>query len=328
MNEEKGEEHMNSDYLSLEAVADRYQLLKRVGTGNMSTVYEGRDTRRANRAVAVKLLNSAHEDELKQELFRRETKALERLEHRNIVSVLDFGYSERHRCYYIVLEYVPHTLLSAITAHKHVQEKDWCWPLMREMTDALVHAHSQGVIHRDLKPTNVLITEEGQSKLTDFGISYLKFELGTGITVSPFWSIGYAAPEQKLGKKANEQSDIYSLGCVFYHLLSGQTPPSEGLTQELIRSLQIPSLIKRMLAKMVAFDPKERFESTLQLQRQLKQTVLSVEFRWRSWSHGRGRRSGCRWCRLRRWRRRRGSLRLRRRSRLSCRRSRPSGSGR
>lgn len=263
---------MTSDYLSLETVADRYQLLKQVGTGNMSTVYEGRDIRRANRAVAVKLLNSAHEDALKQELFRRETKALERLEHRNIVSVLDFGYSEHHRCYYIILEYLPLTLLDTIDAHKHIQEKDWCWPLMREMADALVHAHSQGVIHRDLKPTNVLITEGRQSKLTDFGISYLKFELGTGITVAPFWSVGYAAPEQKLGKKANEQSDIYSLGCVFYHLLSGQAPPAEGLTQDLIYSLQIPSLIKRMLAKMVAFDPKERFENALQLQRQLNQT--------------------------------------------------------
>ena len=89
----------------------------------MSTVYKGREIQRASRITAVKHQNSAHEDELKQELFRRETKALERLEHRNIVSVLDFRYTELHRCYYIVLEYVAHTLLSTIEAHRHTQDK-------------------------------------------------------------------------------------------------------------------------------------------------------------------------------------------------------------
>ncbi len=263
---------MDTHRLSMEIIADRYKLLGKVGTGNMSTVYEGIDTRRANRAVAVKLLNTAHEDELKQELFRRETKALEQLEHPNIVDVLDYGWSEQHTCYYIVLEYIPRTLLHAIEDHKNAQDRDWCWSLMREMVDALAHAHSQGVIHRDLKPTNVLITVGGQSKLTDFGISYLKFELGTGVTVSPFWSIGYAAPEQRGGKKANEQSDIYSLGCVFYHLLSGHAPPSEGITQELVGTLNVPSFVRRIVQKMVALEPKDRFESVLQLRRQLEQT--------------------------------------------------------
>ncbi len=259
-------------YLSTDLIADRYKLLNKVGAGNMSTVYEGVDIRIGNRTVAIKLLNTAHEDNLKQELFRRETKALEQLEHPNIIDVLDYGWSEEHKCYYIVREYISRTLLDIIEAHKNVQEHNWCWPLMREMADALVHAHSAGVIHRDLKPTNVLITTAGTSKLTDFGISYLKFELGTGVTVSSFWSIGYAAPEQRIGKRAIEKSDIYSLGCVFYHMLSGYAPPSEGITQEHVRALELPPLIRRIVQKMLALEPENRFESALQLRRQLEQT--------------------------------------------------------
>lgn len=238
----------------------------------MSTVYEGEDMRRGNRTVAVKLLNTAHDDELKQELFRRETRTLEQLEHPNIVKVFDHGWSAERRCHYIVLEYIPHTLIDEIQAHKNVKDPTWCWPLMREMADALVHAHSQGIIHRDLKPTNILIAETGSSKLTDFGISFLKFELGTGVTVSSFWSIGYAAPEQRRGMRATEQSDIYSLGCVFYHLLTGRTPPSDGITQEHIHGLGVPMPIKRMLRQMLALEMRDRFESALQLRRQLELT--------------------------------------------------------
>jgi len=143
---------------------------------------------------------------------------------------------------------------------------------MREMTKALVHAHSQGVIHRDIKPSNVLIAEDGQPKLVDFGVSWLKFELGTGVTVSLFWSIGYASPEQRQNLPADERSDIYSLGCVFYHLLARSTPPSDGITEQHVKALQVPTPIKRTLLKMLAPLPSERFQQAVQLRRQIDLT--------------------------------------------------------
>ena len=255
-----------------ELIAGRYRLVRQVGTGNMSSVFEGEDLRRGNRTVAVKLLNTAHTDELKQEFFRRETKALEKLEHPNIVKVFDQGWAEERRCHFLVFEYISRTLLDMIAVHQDAKDRAWCWPLMQEMAEALVHAHSQGVIHRDVKPTNILISVEGRPKLTDFGISLLKFELGTGVTVSSFWSIGYASPEQVSGQAATERSDIYSLGCVFYHMLSGHIPPSNGITQEHIEALDVPPLVKRMVRQMVAVNAVDRFDSALQLRRQLELT--------------------------------------------------------
>ncbi len=260
--------------VSAERVAGRYRLIKRVGGGNMSTVYEAQDTRRGNRTVAVKLLNTEHDDALKQEIFRRETRALSQLEHPNIVSVLDYGWSSEHRCYYLVFPYVPRTLLDEIEGHKADGNHDWCWPLMRAMADALVHAHSQGIIHRDVKPSNVLISAEGQPQLVDFGVSLLKYELSTGVTVSSFWSTGYASPEQRSEHKADERSDMYSLGCVFYHLLARHAPPANGLTPAQIDTLpaQVPEQVKRTLRRMLAPQPGERFQQTVQLRRQLDLT--------------------------------------------------------
>lgn len=141
------------------------------------------------------------------------------------------------------------------------------WPM------PLVHAHSQGVIHRDVKPSNVLIDLACQPKLVDFGISLLKFELGTGVTVSSFFSIGYASPEQRRGEQATERSDIYALGCVFYHMLARKPPPSKGyLTHEQIEALPVYGQIKQILLRMLALDPQDRFSQAVQLRRRLDVT--------------------------------------------------------
>jgi len=239
----------------------------------MSTVYEAEDTRRGRRIVAVKLLNSAHDDVLKREIFHRETRALSQLEHPNIVSVLDYGWTEEYGCHYLVFEYIPRTLLDEIVAHTNQRDHDWCWPLMRQMADALVHAHSQGIIHRDVKPSNVLIASDGRPMLVDFGVSLLKFELATGVTVSSFFSIGYAAPEQRRGEQATEQSDIYSLGCVFYHMLARSAPPPEGFLSPLhIETLPVFKQVKQILLRMLAIDPNERWTQAVQLRRRLDMT--------------------------------------------------------
>lgn len=254
-------------------VAGRYQLLNPIGNGNMSTVYEAQDTRRGRQKVAVKLLNTVHDDVLKEEIFRRETKALSQLEHPNIVTIFDYGWSDEYRCHYLVFAYVPRTLLDEIAAHAHDPNHDWCWPLLRHMADALVHAHSQGIIHRDIKPTNVLIDAAGQPKLVDFGVSLLKYELATGVTVSAFYSLGYASPEQRRGEPATEQSDIYSLGCVFYHMFARQAPPVEGfLTPEHINALTVHGPIKQILLRMLALDCHDRLADATLLRRRLEVT--------------------------------------------------------
>jgi serine/threonine protein kinase len=255
----------------------RYNLVERIGDGNMSTVYQAEDTKRGNQTVAVKLLDSTHEDTLRKEFFRRETRALEHLEHAHIVEIRDSGWSDERQCYFIVLEYIPRTLLDELKAHQGEKDRLWCWKLARAIADALTYAHSQGIIHRDLKPTNILLTEDGMPKLTDFGSSLLKFELGSAVTVSSFYTPRYASPEQHRNEKATDRSDIYSFGCVLYHLLSGQeppsqTPPSQGLTSEHIRSLGLSTRDIRMLEQMVAVDPADRMESALQLCRQLAHT--------------------------------------------------------
>lgn len=257
---------------SSELIADRYQLKRQVGTGTMSTVYECEDKKRHNQIVAIKLLQIVQTDAITQEIFRRETHALERAEHTHIITIFDYGRDEKRQCYYIVFEYLPRTLLEEINSHPETSDQLWCWPLMRQMTDALVYAHSKGIIHRDLKPTNILMTPEGNIKLTDFGVSYLKFELGTGVTVSSFWSFGYAAPEQRLGQQTTEQSDLYALGSVFYHLLSRRSPPPEGPNPELVNSLLVPPDIKQVIKQLLAENPGQRMENALQLQRRLEAT--------------------------------------------------------
>lgn len=262
---------------SRDLVAKRYSLIRHVGDGELSSVYEARDTRQADQKVAVKLLNTPQPDALRQEIFRRETRALKRLEHPNVVRILDYGVDETLACPFIVLEYLPRTLLDVLALHARQRAAglwDWCWPLFRALSDALVAAHSEGIIHRDLKPTNILVDEAGTPKLTDFGVSYLRYELTTGLTVSSFWSPGYAAPEQRQGHPADERSDIYALGSVFYHVLAGQAPPPEGLAPEVIdaRLPRVPTSMRRVLQQMVALDPTTRYETAVQLRRALEFT--------------------------------------------------------
>lgn len=257
----------------------RYRLIEKVGSGVMSTVYRAEDTKRGNLIVAVKRFEATYEEDLLKEVFRRETSALRRLEHPNIVEILDYNWSPEQARYFIVLEYLPRTLADELNAHQGHLDRSWCWKLARAMAEGLQYAHGQGIIHRDLKPTNILLTAEGIPKLTDFGSSYLKTELGNAITVSSFWTPEYASPEQYRYEKATERSDIYSFGCTLYHLLSGHKPPSRreqpgahGITPEMIRALGLSLLDARLLENMLAENPDERPESGASLSKQLEHT--------------------------------------------------------
>lgn len=258
---------------SRDLIGGRYAQVRPVGTGKMSTVWLAEDDRRQHQRIALKLLDTEHPDAVRHEIFRRETQSLERLDHPNIVRIWDHGWDEPRHCYYIALEFLGRTLLDEIAHHPDPRDNDWCWPVMRNMADALQHAHNEDVIHRDLKPSNILFADDGTPKLTDFGISRLKYELSIGLTVAGFWSPGYAAPEQRMRGEADERSDIYSLGAVFYHLLSRRAPGGDGPMPTDIEALvHVPKPIRNLLGSMLDPDPGKRPGDSAQVRRRLDQT--------------------------------------------------------
>ena len=233
-------------------VDGRYDLIERIGRGRMSTVYRAVDTADGDAEVAVKLLNTEHPDAIKHELFRRETAALKTLRGENIVGFRGAGWADPPGAFYVVLDFVPHSLaeyLSGQLGGSVVVEK---FRVMRELADALAYAHSEDVVHRDIKPSNILLAETGRPLLTDFGISKLLTQLTVGETLAGFWSGGYAAPEQRSGAAASPSADVYSLGVVFFELLTGLAPPPEGPSPEMATAKapkQFGNLLRQMLAE-------------------------------------------------------------------------------
>lgn len=243
-------------------VANRYVLRSPLGEGQLSKVFLAEDLTAGRAYVALKLLHSQHSDALRKEFFRRETNALERLDHPSIVRIMDNGWDDHLQIFYIVLEHLDRTLIDELARHPDSTDNTWCIPLMRKLAEALMYAHSEGVIHRDIKPSNILLDASGEPKLADFGISHLKNELSVGMTVGSFWTAGYAAPEQQQGYRGDEKSDIYSLGAVFYHLLSRSAPPSGGPAPEQISTLPAPQTVRSLLTRMLQQNPALRPDNT------------------------------------------------------------------
>ena len=245
----------------------RFDLLAEVGTGRMSTVFQAEDTANGGLRVAVKVLNTAHGDAIKRELFRRETTALRKLRHTNVVGMRDQGWWADEAAFYVVLDYYPYSLEQVLRGESGTVAID-PYRVMRQLADALAHAHSEGVIHRDIKPSNVLVDATGRALLTDFGISKLVANLTVGETLAGYWSGGYAAPEQRTGEPASYASDVYSLGAVFFHMLSGSEPPPEGPGQSLIVE-KVGQPFLRVLQRMLATNPDERPRTGAELMLQL-----------------------------------------------------------
>ncbi len=260
-------------------IAERYLIQEQIGEGRMSTVYLARDQSTDGSPVAVKILNTSHPDEIKHEVFRRETAALKRLNHPNIVGLHQSGNLGDSGQFYIVLDHLPYSLddylkdrtESGITNFDQHR-------VMRELAGALAHAHSQDVIHRDIKPSNILLDNDGHPFLTDFGISKLFTDLSVGQTLAGFWSPGYAAPEQQAGQTASFKSDIYSLGAVFYHLLSGQVPLPEGPRPPAVGNyVSAAPHVRAVLEGMLAESPAERKYTAAELVITLEGITRQVE---------------------------------------------------
>ena len=205
---------------------NRYEILEVIGTGGMAVVYKAR-CNRLNRLVAIKVLKQElSQDEEFRRRFHAESQAVAMLSHPNIVSVYDVSHSNN-------LDYIVMELIEGITLKQYLEQKgrlNWRESLhfSTQIAKALEHAHSRGIIHRDIKPHNIMILKDGSVKVADFGIARISSAQNT-LTREALGSVHYISPEQAKGGKVDYRSDLYSLGVVMYEMLTGR-PPFDGDT--------------------------------------------------------------------------------------------------
>ncbi len=202
-------------------LGNRYEVLEQLGGGGMALVWKGKDTL-LNRLVTIKVLRPEYaSDEDFVRRFRREAQAVASLSHPNIVSIYDVG--QENDSHYLVMEYVEGESLKSLIRREAPLPSTKAIQLGRQIAEALEHAHENSIIHRDVKPHNILITKNGRAKLTDFGIAQASASTITH-TDTIVGSVHYISPEQAKGEPAGPKSDIYALGVVLYEMLTGQVP--------------------------------------------------------------------------------------------------------
>lgn len=268
-------------------LGSRYTLTRRVAVGGMGQVWEALDTV-LGRAVAVKLLHQAlSQDSDFADRFRAEARHAASLHHPNIATVFDYGEDEGTA--YLVMELVPGQPLSQIIAERAPLSAAEAASVMAQAANALQAAHHGGVIHRDVKPANILITPDGIAKLTDFGISRAIGAAPMTQTGQVLGTAQYLAPEQALGQSATAASDIYSLGVVGYEMLTGVRPFDAGsvVATALAQVNQpppalpesIPAEVRDVINAALAKDPADRPASAAAVGRALRMpgTALSSE---------------------------------------------------
>lgn len=253
-------------------IAKRYMIVKHIGQGGMADVYVAVDTL-LNREVAVKVLRGElSNDPVALLRFQREANASTALSHPNIVDIYDVG--EENGYHYIVMEYVRGKDLKQLIAQRGALCKEEAVAIMKQLVSAVAEAHRRNIIHRDIKPQNVLIKDDGTLKVVDFGIALAQDALQLTQSDSVMGSVHYLAPEVARGEAATRQSDIYSLGIVFYELLSGEVPfhgeqavqiAMKHMREEIpsIRALnpQLPQAVENVILRATAKNKNFRYSS-------------------------------------------------------------------
>ncbi|MBW8741660.1 MAG: serine/threonine protein kinase [Acidobacteria bacterium] len=218
-----------------ERIADRYELEELVGTGGMSSVYRARDTL-LERNVALKILHEQFTSDDFVERFKREARAVAQMSHPNIVTVIDRGEDGGRQ--YIVFEYIDGENLKEHVVRAGRLPVREALELAVQVAHGLAFAHTQGLVHRDVKPQNVLLNGDGRAKVTDFGIARSLDVDGVTQTGTVLGTSNYIAPEQASGRNVDVHTDVYSLGVVLYELLTGDVPfPGENFVAVAMKHL-------------------------------------------------------------------------------------------
>lgn len=277
------------EYLNLagQTLKDRYRIEAKLGQGSLGAVYKAFDTR-LERLVAIKVLSSSFSEEATQRLLE-EARSLARLNHPNIIVVYD---SDQHEGkHYLVLEYVPGRTLREVLEEGHTLSQETIIDISLDFMSALEYAHSRNVVHRDLRPENVLIADDGV-KLMDFDL--VRLESGKPLTEVPMFisSLDYMSPEQIMGKTADPRSDLYSFGIVLYELFTGRHPFSTDSDEALMQMQlqQIPASprqynprlsrsLEHLILKLLEKNPDDRYDSAAQVREVLEslETISPVE---------------------------------------------------
>ena len=257
-------------------INDRYEIVKSIGEGGMANVYLAYDTI-LERNVAVKVLRGdLADDEKFVRRFQREALSASSLSHPNIVEMYDVG--EDNGSFYIVMEYIDGKTLKQLVKRRGHLTVDEAIDVMLQLTDGLSHAHDSYIIHRDIKPQNIMILEDGMAKITDFGIAMAINASELTQTNSVMGSVHYLPPEQAAGKGSTIKSDIYSLGILFYEMLAGTMPFRGETAVEIalkhikdpmpsIRKVnqKVPQSVENIILKCTAKNPKNRYNNVREL---------------------------------------------------------------
>ena len=267
-------------------IGDRYEILDKIGTGGMSDVYKAKD-HKLNRLVAVKVLKQEFNENTNfVSKFRVEAQAAAGLMHSNIVNVYDVG--EEDGIYYIVME-----LVEGITLKNYIEKKSRlsikeAISIAIQVSMGIEAAHNNHIIHRDIKPQNIMISKDGKVKVTDFGIA--KAATSNTITSNVMGSVHYTSPEQARGGFSDEKSDIYSLGCTLFEMLTGHVPfDGETTVAIAIKHIQdempsareyvseIPVSVEKIIYKCTQKSPDRRYQSMAELIIDLKKSLITPD---------------------------------------------------
>jgi eukaryotic-like serine/threonine-protein kinase len=274
-------------------LGDRYELGEFLGRGGMAEVRRGRD-RRLGRVVAVKMLRVDHSaDATFQARFRREAQSAASLNHRNIVAVYDTGEDifDGHRIPYIVMEHVEGRTLRELLREQARFTPERSVEIITDVLDALEYSHRAGIVHRDIKPGNVMITDTGEVKVMDFGIARSLADSGVTLTqtAAVVGTAQYISPEQARGEQADARSDLYATGCVLYEMLTGRPPfVGESLVSVAVSHVRemptppsaldpsIPRDIDAIVMKALAKDRLERYQSAFEMRADLERAAAGL----------------------------------------------------
>lgn len=266
-------------------INDRYEIIKSIGEGGMANVYLAYDTI-LDRRVAIKVLRGdLSNDEKFVRRFQREALSASSLSHPNIVEMYDVG--EDNGIYYIVMEYIEGKTLKQLIKKRGALTLSEAIDIMLQITDGISQAHDSYIIHRDLKPQNIMIKEDGTIKITDFGIAMALNSTQLTQTNSVMGSVHYLPPEQASGKGSTIRSDIYSMGILFYEILTGTLPfKGDNAVEIALKQMRdeipsvrkknpaIPHSVENVILKATAKNPKNRYSDAKEMHADLL-TVLN-----------------------------------------------------